>query len=173
MTTPYQAIGLVPTIWGIRRRDEIAKNLEHLEHLTKAAFQAPAKTFANTGVRRSIPGAPLAGRLACPGPRLSGGGRRLRRSRFEAKQTAGVGGLPLAKWQAAVLQAEAARPEAARPLKQGRHSGIDPTPAVRNAASVLEKAWERGGLLCDLGMTSRPLLSMRQLARPEVSARGL
>jgi hypothetical protein len=53
MTTPYQAIGLVPTIWGIRRRDEIAKNLEHLEHLTKAAFQAPAKTFANTGVRRS------------------------------------------------------------------------------------------------------------------------
>src|ERR671935_919059 len=38
MTEPYQAIGLVPTIWGIRRRDEIAKNLEHLEHLTKAAF---------------------------------------------------------------------------------------------------------------------------------------
>src|ERR671937_678774 len=38
MTAPYQAIGLVPTIWGIRRRDEIAKNLEHLEHLIKAAF---------------------------------------------------------------------------------------------------------------------------------------
>jgi predicted amidohydrolase len=38
MIEPYQAIGLVPTMWGIRRREEIAKNLEHLEHLTKAAF---------------------------------------------------------------------------------------------------------------------------------------
>src|SRR5919201_1579790 len=38
VTEPYQAIGLVPTIWGIRRRDEIAKNLDHLEHLVKAAF---------------------------------------------------------------------------------------------------------------------------------------
>src|SRR5919202_4171850 len=38
MPDPYQAIGLVPTMWGIRRREEIAKNLEHLEHLIKAAF---------------------------------------------------------------------------------------------------------------------------------------
>src|ERR671930_1392283 len=38
MIEPYQAIGLIPTMWGIRRRDEIAKNLEHLEHLIKAAF---------------------------------------------------------------------------------------------------------------------------------------
>ena len=38
MTEPYQAIGLVPTMWGIRRREEIAKNLDHLEHLVKAAF---------------------------------------------------------------------------------------------------------------------------------------
>ena len=38
MPEPYQAIGLVPTMWGIRRRDEIAKNLDHIEHLTKAAF---------------------------------------------------------------------------------------------------------------------------------------
>ena len=38
MVEPYQAIGLVPTMWGIRRREEIAKNLEHLEHLFHAAF---------------------------------------------------------------------------------------------------------------------------------------
>jgi predicted amidohydrolase len=38
MTEPYQAIGLVPTMWGIRRREEIAKNLDHLGHLIKAAF---------------------------------------------------------------------------------------------------------------------------------------
>src|SRR3954454_21603358 len=38
VTEPYQAIGLVPTMWGIRRRDEITKNLDHLEHLIKAAF---------------------------------------------------------------------------------------------------------------------------------------
>jgi predicted amidohydrolase len=38
MIEPYQAIGLVPTMWGVRHRDEIAKNLDHLEHLFKAAF---------------------------------------------------------------------------------------------------------------------------------------
>src|SRR3982751_5415968 len=38
MIEPYQAIGLVSTMWGIRRREEIAKNLEHIEHLFKAAF---------------------------------------------------------------------------------------------------------------------------------------
>ncbi|MHC5540201.1 nitrilase-related carbon-nitrogen hydrolase [Singulisphaera rosea] len=35
---PYNAVGLIPTFWGIRSRADIAKNLEHLEHLTKAAF---------------------------------------------------------------------------------------------------------------------------------------
>lgn len=38
MIEPYQAVGLVPTMWGVRRRDEIEKNLEHIEHLLKAAF---------------------------------------------------------------------------------------------------------------------------------------
>ena len=37
MIEPYQAIGLVPTMWGIRRREEIRRNLEHLDHLIKAA----------------------------------------------------------------------------------------------------------------------------------------
>jgi hypothetical protein len=37
MTEPYQALGLVPTMRGIRHRDEIAVNLEHLSHLVKAA----------------------------------------------------------------------------------------------------------------------------------------
>lgn len=38
MIEPYTAVGLVPTFWGIRRREDIQKNLEHLEGLTKAAF---------------------------------------------------------------------------------------------------------------------------------------
>ena len=38
MIEPYTAVGLIPSFWGIRRRDDIAKNLEHLESLTKAAF---------------------------------------------------------------------------------------------------------------------------------------
>ena len=38
MIEPYQAVGLVPTMWGVSRRDEIEKNLEHIEHLLKAAF---------------------------------------------------------------------------------------------------------------------------------------
>jgi hypothetical protein len=37
MIEPYQAIGLVPTMRGIRRRDEIGVNLEHISHLIKAA----------------------------------------------------------------------------------------------------------------------------------------
>src|SRR6266481_1590294 len=37
MIEPYQAIGLVPTMRGISRRDEIETNLEHLSHLIKAA----------------------------------------------------------------------------------------------------------------------------------------
>src|ERR1700757_632956 len=38
MIEPYTAVGLIPSFWGIRRREDIAKNLEHLESLTKAAF---------------------------------------------------------------------------------------------------------------------------------------
>ena len=37
MIEPYQAIGLVPTMWGIKRRDDIRRNLEHLDHLVTAS----------------------------------------------------------------------------------------------------------------------------------------
>jgi len=37
MIEPYQALGLVPTMRGIRYRNEIKTNLEHLSHLIKAA----------------------------------------------------------------------------------------------------------------------------------------
>jgi predicted amidohydrolase len=37
MIQPYQALGLVPTMRGIRSRAEIQVNLEHLSHLIKAA----------------------------------------------------------------------------------------------------------------------------------------
>ena len=38
MIPPYQAIGLIPTVVGVRRRDEIARNLYYLSHLVKAAM---------------------------------------------------------------------------------------------------------------------------------------
>ena len=38
MIEPYNAVGLVSTFWGIRQREDIQKNLEHLKSLTKAAF---------------------------------------------------------------------------------------------------------------------------------------
>jgi len=38
MIEPYTAVGLIPSFWGIRRRADIEKNLDHLESLTKAAF---------------------------------------------------------------------------------------------------------------------------------------
>ncbi len=37
MVEPYQALGLVPTMRGIRRREDIGANIEHLSHLVKAA----------------------------------------------------------------------------------------------------------------------------------------
>jgi beta-ureidopropionase len=37
MIEPYTAVGLIPTFWGARRREDIGKNLEHLRHLAKAA----------------------------------------------------------------------------------------------------------------------------------------
>src|SRR5438067_11383967 len=38
MIEPYTAVGLIPSFWGIRRREDNEKNLEHIESLTKAAF---------------------------------------------------------------------------------------------------------------------------------------
>jgi len=37
MINPYTAVGLIPTVRGIRKRDDIAANLEHIKHLVKAA----------------------------------------------------------------------------------------------------------------------------------------
>ena len=37
MISPYTAVGLVPTVRGIRQREDIKINLEHLAHLVKAA----------------------------------------------------------------------------------------------------------------------------------------
>ena len=38
MVEPYNCVGLITTIWGIRRREDMQKNLEHIRHVTKAAF---------------------------------------------------------------------------------------------------------------------------------------
>ena len=37
MTEPYNAVGLIPTIWGVSKREEIFRNIEHSRHLIKAA----------------------------------------------------------------------------------------------------------------------------------------
>ena len=37
MIQPYTAVGLIPTVRGIRRREDIRLNLDHLAHLVKAA----------------------------------------------------------------------------------------------------------------------------------------
>jgi predicted amidohydrolase len=37
MIRPYTVVGLVPTVRGIRKRDDIALNLEHIAHMVKAA----------------------------------------------------------------------------------------------------------------------------------------
>jgi hypothetical protein len=37
MIKPYTAVGLIPTVRGIRKRKDIKLNLDHLGHLVKAA----------------------------------------------------------------------------------------------------------------------------------------
>lgn len=37
MIKPYTAVGLIPTVRGIRKRTDIMVNIEHLTHLAKAA----------------------------------------------------------------------------------------------------------------------------------------
>ena len=37
MIKPYTAVGLIPTVRGIRKRADIRINLDHLSHLVKAA----------------------------------------------------------------------------------------------------------------------------------------
>ncbi len=37
MVEPYNFVGLIPTIWGIRTRDDINKNIDHLKSLSRAA----------------------------------------------------------------------------------------------------------------------------------------
>ena len=37
MIKPYTAVGLIPTVRGIRKREDIQLNLEHLAHMCKAA----------------------------------------------------------------------------------------------------------------------------------------
>lgn len=37
MIEPYNAVGIIPTVWGIRERAEIMRNIEHQSHIVKAA----------------------------------------------------------------------------------------------------------------------------------------
>jgi hypothetical protein len=39
---PYQVVGLMPTIRGIRQRDGIRWNRDHIAHLIKAASWLPS-----------------------------------------------------------------------------------------------------------------------------------
>lgn len=38
MIKPYGVVGLVPTVWGIKKRADIMKNIDHLEELTHGAL---------------------------------------------------------------------------------------------------------------------------------------
>ena len=37
MIEPYMAVGLVSTVWGVRRRADIERNIEHIHGMMKAA----------------------------------------------------------------------------------------------------------------------------------------
>jgi beta-ureidopropionase len=45
MIEPYNAVGLVPTCWGIRSREDIRRNLDHLERLAKVAIGLASLDF--------------------------------------------------------------------------------------------------------------------------------
>ena len=66
MIKPYTAVGLIPTVRGIRTRADIKRNLEHLEHLVKAAawlssldlpgdsFRQPVRRFPDRNDRSGV-----------------------------------------------------------------------------------------------------------------------
>ena len=37
MIEPYNAVGLIPTVWGVSQRSEIMRNIDHHRHMVKAA----------------------------------------------------------------------------------------------------------------------------------------
>jgi hypothetical protein len=45
MIEPYQAIGLVPTMRGIRHRDEIQVNLDHIGHHRREVIDRQIKVM--------------------------------------------------------------------------------------------------------------------------------
>ena len=74
MIKPYMAVGLIPTVRGIRKRSDIKLNLEHLAHLTKAAAWLLAKPkLAKAATRRNSSSASSAGMSTDAAARPSGG----------------------------------------------------------------------------------------------------
>ena len=61
MIKPYTAVGLIPTVRGIRKRADIRINLEHLRHLVKAASWLSALDLPVRSGRDHRRGAALAG----------------------------------------------------------------------------------------------------------------
>ncbi len=51
MIKPYTAVGLIPTVRGIRTRADIKRNLEHLSHLVKAASWPPDRLPGRSAAR--------------------------------------------------------------------------------------------------------------------------
>jgi hypothetical protein len=51
MIEPYNAVGLIPSFWGIRRREEIKHNIEHLKGLTKRHSGFPISIFRSVCLR--------------------------------------------------------------------------------------------------------------------------
>jgi len=73
MIKPYTAVGLIPTVRGIRKRKDIKINLDHLSHLVKAAswlssLDLPVRLIASSPRR---PPADARVSRSCRGPRLT------------------------------------------------------------------------------------------------------
>ena len=47
MIEPYNAVGLIPSFWGIRNREEIKHNIEHLKGLTKSGILALQSRYSS------------------------------------------------------------------------------------------------------------------------------
>ena len=45
---PYTAVGLIPTVRGIRKREDIRHNLTHIKHLTIGPYSRSYQTISIT-----------------------------------------------------------------------------------------------------------------------------
>ena len=119
MIEPYNAVGLVPTVRGIRKRAEIMRNIDHLSHMVKAASLAVEPRPAGAADRASRRVRCRASTTRCS-TSTTPPSRESARSTSPAPETEALGEICREYGVFLMAQAKARHPEWPGPLLQRR-----------------------------------------------------